>query len=110
MVSNASDDLPEPLTPVKMTSLPCGSVTSTFFRLWVRAPRTMSGLRAGCLGVGILWKEFPRKRKREMVLPRFCRRKRRGVSPHRYEKDDDQSDRPQQTSEIEQRDSNRRDR
>src|SRR5688572_16252580 len=48
MVSNARDDFPEPLTPVMMISLPAGSVTSMFFRLWVRAPRTTSGLRAFC--------------------------------------------------------------
>src|SRR6187549_3932839 len=48
MVSKASDDLPDPLTPVTMISLPAGSVTSMFFRLWVRAPRTTSGLRALC--------------------------------------------------------------
>src|SRR6185436_2232480 len=48
MVSKASDDLPDPLTPVTMISLPEGSVTSMFFRLWVRAPRTTSGLRAFC--------------------------------------------------------------
>src|SRR3954452_1253696 len=40
MVSNASDDLPDPLTPVMTTSDRAGSVRSTFFRLWVRAPRT----------------------------------------------------------------------
>src|SRR5205085_11002261 len=40
MVSNASDDFPEPLTPVTIISLPTGSVTSMFFRLCVRAPRT----------------------------------------------------------------------
>ena len=40
MVSKASDDLPDPLTPVMTISERCGSVTSTFLRLWVRAPRT----------------------------------------------------------------------
>src|SRR3954447_14965640 len=40
MVSKASDDLPEPLTPVMTMSERAGSVTSTFFRLCVRAPRT----------------------------------------------------------------------
>jgi hypothetical protein len=39
-VSNASDDLPDPLTPVMTTSERGGSVTSTFLRLCVRAPRT----------------------------------------------------------------------
>src|SRR6187399_2161898 len=52
MVSNASDDLPEPLTPVMMISLPEGNVTSTFFRLCVRAPRTTSGARVDALAVG----------------------------------------------------------
>ena len=45
MVSNASDDFPEPLTPVTTISRPDGSVTSMFFRLCVRAPRTTSGPR-----------------------------------------------------------------
>src|SRR3954463_5956022 len=40
MVSKASDDLPDPLTPVITMSERGGSVTSTFFRLCVRAPRT----------------------------------------------------------------------
>ena len=40
MVSKASDDFPDPLTPVITTSARCGSVRSTFLRLWVRAPRT----------------------------------------------------------------------
>src|SRR5689334_17400560 len=55
MVSKASDDLPEPLTPVKMTSFPCGNVTSTFLRLWVRAPRTTSGPRAGVEALGTVF-------------------------------------------------------
>src|SRR5215216_2762218 len=50
MVSKASDDFPDPLTPVTMISLPEGSVTSMFFRLCVRAPRTTSGPRAGRVG------------------------------------------------------------
>src|SRR4030095_8882563 len=55
MVSNASEDFPEPLTPVMIASLPAGRVTSTFLRLCVRAPRTMSGLRAFgvCVGGGV---------------------------------------------------------
>src|SRR6266545_2065142 len=40
MVSKASDDFPDPLTPVTMISLPTGRVRSMFFRLCVRAPRT----------------------------------------------------------------------
>src|SRR5271165_1034956 len=41
MVSNASDDLPEPETPVTTVSWLCGISKSMFFRLWTRAPRTM---------------------------------------------------------------------
>src|SRR3954452_16142381 len=53
MVSNASDDFPDPLTPVTMISLPVGSVTSMFLRLWVRAPRTTrSAASAAPLGEG----------------------------------------------------------
>src|SRR5690606_18552658 len=47
MVSKASEDLPEPLTPVMTMSRLAGSVTSMFLRLCVRAPRTTIGLRAG---------------------------------------------------------------
>src|SRR3954463_10652687 len=32
--------LPDPATPVTTTSTPSGMSTSTFFRLWARAPRT----------------------------------------------------------------------
>jgi hypothetical protein len=39
MVSNASDDLPEPDTPVTTVNWLWGIETETFFRLWVRAPR-----------------------------------------------------------------------
>src|SRR5688572_20415076 len=35
-----SELLPEPATPVTTTSTPRGMSTLTFFRLWVRAPRT----------------------------------------------------------------------
>src|SRR5690606_42032207 len=38
-VSNASDDFPDPLTPVTTTSLSRGISTSTFCRLFSRAPR-----------------------------------------------------------------------
>ncbi len=37
-MSKARDDFPEPLTPVKTTSLERGNVTETFFRLCWRAP------------------------------------------------------------------------
>jgi hypothetical protein len=46
MVSKASDDLPDPLTPVMTTSLPVGKETETFLRLWVRAPRTTMAERS----------------------------------------------------------------
>src|ERR1700694_1631750 len=39
MVSNASDDFPEPDSPVKTTSLSRGISTSMFLRLCSRAPR-----------------------------------------------------------------------
>ena len=39
-VSKASEDLPEPESPVITTSLSLGMVKSIFFRLWVRAPLT----------------------------------------------------------------------
>src|SRR5947209_6965938 len=39
MVSNASELLPEPDTPLTTVSLPCGISQEMFLRLWVRAPR-----------------------------------------------------------------------
>ena len=41
MVSKASEDLPEPETPLMTVSLPWGISQERFFRLWVRAPRMM---------------------------------------------------------------------
>src|SRR5687768_11371778 len=49
MVSNARDDLPDPLTPVNTTSCRCCRVRSTPLRLWVRAPRTTNA-RGGLAG------------------------------------------------------------
>src|SRR6266567_1752657 len=40
MVSKASEDLPEPDSPVRTTRLSRGMSTSTFLRLCSRAPRT----------------------------------------------------------------------
>src|SRR5438067_7822036 len=40
MVSKASDDLPEPETPVTTVSALCGISKSIFLRLWTRTPRT----------------------------------------------------------------------
>src|SRR5436309_16111514 len=47
MVSNASEDFPEPLTPVTTVMALCGISTVTFFRLWTRAPWTR---KASCSG------------------------------------------------------------
>src|SRR5664279_4056244 len=41
MVSKASEDLPDPETPVTTVSRLCGISKSMFFRLWTRAPRTV---------------------------------------------------------------------
>ena len=38
-MSNASDDFPDPETPVSTVSWRCGMSTETFLRLWVLAPR-----------------------------------------------------------------------
>src|ERR1043165_1069702 len=40
MVSKASDDLPDPETPVTTVSALCGTSKSMFLRLCTRAPRT----------------------------------------------------------------------
>src|SRR5689334_15066423 len=40
MVSKASEDLPEPETPVTTVKVLCGTSKSMFLRLWTRAPRT----------------------------------------------------------------------
>src|SRR5437764_311804 len=58
MVSKASDDFPEPLTPVMMMSWPSGSARSMFFRLCVRAPRTTISLAGAATGSAILRKIF----------------------------------------------------
>ena len=39
MVSNASDDLPDPDTPVTTDIRLCGMSSEMFLRLWTRAPR-----------------------------------------------------------------------
>src|ERR1039458_5474064 len=39
MVSNASDDLPDPDTPVTTDIWLCGMSSEMFLRLWTRAPR-----------------------------------------------------------------------
>jgi hypothetical protein len=45
-VSNASDDFPDPETPLTTVSLPCGISQSMFFRLCVRAPRIWNDLKS----------------------------------------------------------------
>ena len=40
MVSKASDDFPEPESPVITTSFSRGMEMSMFLRLWTRAPKT----------------------------------------------------------------------
>src|SRR4051812_40392451 len=40
MVSKASEDLPDPETPVTTVRVLCGISKSMFLRLWTRAPRT----------------------------------------------------------------------
>jgi hypothetical protein len=65
MVSNASDDLPEPETPVKTMNLSLGSVMSMFFKLCSRAPLiTMSFAILSSCKIKIVTKvNYSRKRK-----------------------------------------------
>src|SRR6267142_501162 len=51
IVSNASEDLPEPLTPVTTVISLCGISTLTLFRLCVRAPRMRSDSESAVSGV-----------------------------------------------------------
>ena len=51
MVSNASDDFPEPLSPVITVSVFRGISTLMFFRLCWRAPRTVMFLMAIVCGL-----------------------------------------------------------
>ena len=48
-MSLTSVDLPEPETPVTATNVPSGKLTSMFFRLFSRAPWTVSS-RPGVSG------------------------------------------------------------
>ncbi len=52
MVWYVSDDLPEPDTPVKVTSASRGNVRSTPLRLCSRAPRTTTEFGATGVGMG----------------------------------------------------------
>jgi hypothetical protein len=70
-VSKASDDLPDPLTPVMMTRALAGSVRSMFLRLCVRAPRITSPVDVPAVGSDMV--EGPcggplDRRKQPMVL------------------------------------------
>jgi len=51
MVSKASDDFPEPLTPVTTIMALCGISTLIFFKLWTRAPRTRIDSCSGRISV-----------------------------------------------------------
>src|SRR5438445_13891677 len=48
IVSKASEDFPEPLTPVTTVMALCGISTVIFLRLWTRAPRTR---KVSCSGM-----------------------------------------------------------
>src|ERR1700693_2864644 len=50
MVSNASEDLPEPESPVKTIKRSRGSSSETFFRLCSRAPRMVRVSAMVCRG------------------------------------------------------------
>jgi hypothetical protein len=54
MVSKAREDFPDPDTPVTTVRALCGISKSTFFRLWVLAPRTtMLSVDIGTITVAI---------------------------------------------------------
>src|ERR1700761_4739071 len=61
MVSNASEDLPEPETPETTVSRPWVRSQSMFFRLWVRAPRMVIwsfNVSTGNFAVDLLRRRF----------------------------------------------------
>src|SRR5229473_6927870 len=75
MVSNASEDFPEPLTPVTTVIALWGISTLMFLRLWTRAPRTWmvscSGRKSMLAGViSLVAKGKPRQRVSN-VLPKL---------------------------------------
>src|SRR3954462_2288769 len=73
MVSNASDDFPEPLSPVMTVSVFRGISTLMFFRLCWRAPRTLMFLMAIVCGLVLQFQgrtyRAVRKRMNAAVLP-----------------------------------------
>src|SRR5712692_109710 len=88
MVSKASEDFPEPLTPVTTVMALCGISTLIFLRLWTRAPRTRMDSCSGKTSV-VAWvisfvaKGKPRQRvssslpKLQIIRPLSKRGKRR---------------------------------
>src|SRR3979409_1800145 len=54
MGSKASEDFPEPLTPVTTVMALCGISTLMFLRLWTRAPRTRMDSCSGRISV-VAW-------------------------------------------------------
>src|SRR5665213_483584 len=68
MVSNASEDLPEPERPVKTTNWSRGMATSMFLRLCSRAPR-MVIWRASRAGLRVRSVMLPERSKNDPVLP-----------------------------------------
>src|SRR3970040_1463082 len=54
MVSKASEDLPDPLTPVTTVIWLCGISKSMFLRLWTRQPRTHTASEEGAWPAGSL--------------------------------------------------------
>src|ERR1700674_5964343 len=54
MVSNAREDLPDPLTPVTTVMALWGISTLIFLRLWTRAPRTRMDSCSGGISV-VAW-------------------------------------------------------
>src|SRR5260370_16400008 len=58
MVSNTSDDLPEPETPVTTVSRLCGIARDTSLRLWTRAPRMKMDSSKGMLRAGLCGRYF----------------------------------------------------
>src|SRR5215470_1390686 len=64
MVSKASEDLPEPETPVTTVTRSWGMARDTFFRLFCRAPSTRSHRGCAIRYVLLRWKVYPRREAR----------------------------------------------
>src|SRR5215467_12043802 len=61
MVSKASEDLPEPETPVTTVTRSWGMARDTFFRLFCRAPSTRSHRGCAIRHVLLRWEVYPRQ-------------------------------------------------